>query len=74
MVFGRKPLKLIEFYSLNKKSSLLDVGCAKGFTLFEVAKEIPEMRIRGIDISSYCYNNSLPVINRRYWLLFFFTI
>ena len=61
--FWEKTVKnFIEFYSLNKKSSLLDVGCAKGFTLFEFAKEIPEMRIRGIDISSYCYNNSLPII------------
>ena len=52
----------ISFYKLNKQSSILDVGCGKGFTLFDFCKKIPEIRIRGLEYSRYCYNNSLPII------------
>ena len=52
----------ISFYKLNKQSSILDVGCGKGFTLFDFCKKIPEIRIRGLEYSQYCYNNSLPII------------
>lgn len=52
----------IAFYKLDKKSSLLDVGCGKGFTLFDFCKKIPEIRIRGLEFSNYCFNNALPII------------
>ena len=46
---------------MDHNSSLLDVGCGKGFTLFDFCKKIPQIRIRGLEISQ-CHNNSLPVI------------
>ena len=52
----------VSFYKLDTNSSLLDVGCGKGFTLFDFCKKIPEMRIRGLEFSQYCINNALPVI------------
>ena len=52
----------VDFYKLDHNSSLLDVGCGKGFTLFDFCKKIPQIRIRGLEISQYCINNSLPVI------------
>ena len=39
-----------------------DVGCAKGFTMYEFARQLPGSRIKGIDISQYCINNALPII------------
>ena len=52
----------VEFYKLSDSSSLLDVGCGKGFTLFDFCQNLPGLRIRGLEYSKYCYNNSLPII------------
>ena len=46
------------YWNLNEKSSILDVGCAKGFMLFDFYQLIPGMKIEGIDISEYAINNS----------------
>jgi SAM-dependent methyltransferase len=50
------------FYSLGDKSSVLDVGCGKGFTLFEFSMLYPTIRLRGLEKSQYCINNSLPIV------------
>ncbi len=50
--------KLIDFYKLDKKSSILDVGCGKGFLLYEIKKLIPDIQICGLDISKYAIDNS----------------
>jgi ubiquinone/menaquinone biosynthesis C-methylase UbiE len=48
---------MIKHYSLTEQSSLLDVGCGKGFMLYDFKKSLPRMRIRGIDISQYAVEN-----------------
>ena len=55
-----KPLaiKLIKQYNLNENSKILDVGCGKGFLLFEIKKLVPKIKIYGFDISSYAIKNS----------------
>jgi len=50
------------YYSMGNSSSILDVGCGKGFTLFEFSMLYPNIRLRGLEKSQYCINNSLPVI------------
>ncbi len=52
----------IDFYQLDQDSSILDVGCGKGFMLFDFSQKIPEIRIKGLEISSYCKKNALPII------------
>ena len=47
---------------MDRTSSLLDVGCGKGFTIFEFCKLIPELRVRGLEYSQYCINNALPIL------------
>lgn len=47
-----------EYYNLNKDSKILDIGCAKGFMLYDFAKAIPEITIKGIDISQYAIENA----------------
>jgi ubiquinone/menaquinone biosynthesis C-methylase UbiE len=37
---------------------VLDVGCAKGFMLFDFVRLIPGISIKGIDISEYAIENS----------------
>ena len=49
---------LIDTYSLNENSKVLDVGCGKGFVLYELKKIIPDISICGFDISNYAIKNS----------------
>lgn len=51
-------------YNLTSGSKVLDVGCAKGFFLFDLQKAIPGIAITGIDISDYAIKNSLPEVRR----------
>ena len=50
------------YWNLNSTSSLLDVGCAKGFMLFDFARLIPGISIKGIDISEYAIRHSKPEV------------
>ncbi len=47
-----------EFYNLNKNSTILDIGCAKGFMLHDFMEEIPGIKLRGVDISEYAIENA----------------
>ena len=49
-------------YNLSADSSVLDVGCAKGFMLFDLLQAVPGIYLRGIDISSYAVENSKPEV------------
>jgi ubiquinone/menaquinone biosynthesis C-methylase UbiE len=42
---------LIEEYGLTNHSSVLDVGCGKGFLVYELTKLLPGIRVAGLDIS-----------------------
>jgi len=50
--------KLIELFNLKDDASILDVGCGKGFMLFEFKKFLPNAKIKGFDISKYAVENS----------------
>ena len=45
---------------LNNDSSILDVGCGKGFMIYDFLKLLPALKIKGIDISDYAIKNSKP--------------
>ena len=61
-----KPLaiKMIKFYKLKNNSSILDVGCGKGYLLYELKKILPGLKIKGFDISKYALKNSHPKIKK----------
>lgn len=46
------------YWKLNNNSKILDVGCAKGFMIYDLKKIIPRAYIRGVDISKYAIKNS----------------
>ena len=48
-----------EHWNLRSSSSLLDVGCAKGFMMYDFSRIIPGINIQGIDVSEYAIKNSI---------------
>ncbi len=50
------------YWNLSSNSSLLDVGCAKGFMLHDLAELIPGITVKGVDISKYAIENAMPDI------------
>lgn len=65
-----KPLarKLIKKYNLNSKSRVLDVGCGKGYLLYEISLLIPGIKIIGFDISKYALKHSKKEISKNLFL------
>ena len=57
--------KLIKDYSLNNQSKILDVGCGKGYLLYEIKKIIKNAKIFGLDISRYAKNNAKIEIKKK---------
>lgn len=45
--------RLAELYGLKPGDRILDVGCGKGFLLYDFTQVVPDVQIRGIDVSSY---------------------
>jgi len=48
----------IEHFNLTQNSKVLDIGCAKGFMLFDMKEAIPNISIAGVDISTYAIENA----------------
>ena len=51
-------LDLIKTYNLKAGSKVLDVGCGKGFLIYEMLQIEPELNIIGFDVSQYAIDNS----------------
>jgi ubiquinone/menaquinone biosynthesis C-methylase UbiE len=51
-------IKLIETYNLCSDAAILDVGCGKGFLLYELQQLLPDARVTGLDISGYAIANA----------------
>jgi len=49
---------LIEHYNLPQNPKILDIGCGKGFLLYDILSVIPKADVYGIDISEYAIRNS----------------
>ena len=56
--------KFIKKYKLKNQSKILDLGCGKGFLLYEIKKILPKVQIIGIDISTYGLKNSKKEISK----------
>lgn len=51
--------RMRDYYNLAPTASVLDIGCAKGFMMHDFKALMPEMDIRGLDISTYALENAL---------------
>jgi ubiquinone/menaquinone biosynthesis C-methylase UbiE len=54
--------KMKEYYQLDEKAGILDVGCAKGFLLHDFKNAMPESTVAGIDISKYAIDCSMEMV------------
>ena len=47
----------IEYYNLQDGNKVLDIGCGKGFMLYDFQKTNPKLDLKGVDISNYAIQN-----------------
>ncbi len=50
------------FYNIKDGFKILDVGCAKGFMLYDFFKYNQTLDLKGIDISQYAIDNAIPEV------------
>jgi len=57
--------KLIDTYDLKDDARILDVGCGKGFLIYELKKLLPDAHLQGFDISEYAIDNAKEEIREK---------
>jgi SAM-dependent methyltransferase len=58
-------LAMADHYKLKAGDKILDVGCGKGYLLYDFTKVVPGIEITGLDISSYAIANAKEEIRDR---------
>ena len=54
--------RMVARYGLKAGDRVLDVGCGKGFLLYDLTQAVPGLEVAGIDISDYALTNAKPEI------------
>ncbi len=54
--------RMAKLYDLRAGSKVLDVGCGKGFLLYELTQVVPGIVVTGLDISDYAVANAKPEV------------
>lgn len=49
---------MVQHYGLKPGDRVLDIGCGKGFLLYEFTQVLPGLAVAGLDISSYALENA----------------
>jgi protein-L-isoaspartate(D-aspartate) O-methyltransferase len=56
---------MIDHYGLKAGDKVLDIGCGKGFLLYEMSLLVPGLEICGVDVSDYAIANAKEEIKDR---------
>jgi len=54
--------KIISEWKLKNNDTVLDIGCAKGFLMYDLKKELQGLNVIGIDISNYAKSTADPLV------------
>ncbi len=57
--------EIIAKYDLKSGDRVLDIGCGKGFLLYELTRALPGLEVYGLDISAYGIEHAKPEIQDR---------
>lgn len=56
---------MVDHYNIKNDDKILDIGCGKGFLLYEISLLVPGIEIFGIDASRYAIDNAKVEIKSR---------
>jgi ubiquinone/menaquinone biosynthesis C-methylase UbiE len=56
---------IVAHYQLPGDARILDVGCGKGFLLYEFTQVLPRSLVYGLDISAYAIEHAKPEVRSR---------
>lgn len=54
--------KMAKHYGLKVGDRVLDVGCGKGFLLYEFTQALPGISVSGLDVSTYAIEHAKPEV------------
>lgn len=57
--------ELIKSYDLKASDKVLDIGCGKGYLLYELQKQLPGLELHGIDRSLYALSHLHPKLKAK---------
>ena len=52
----------VEYYEIKPDAKILDVGCAKGYMVYDFKRQYPGLEMHGVDISEYAIKNCHPEV------------
>lgn len=53
---------MIDHYGLKAGDRILDIGCGKGFLMYDFTQEVPGIEVVGLDISKYAQQHAMEAI------------
>ena len=56
---------MADHYHLRPGARILDVGCGKGFLLYDLSQVVPQADVHGLDISAYAIEHGKPEVKDR---------
>lgn len=60
--------QLVETYNLPANARILDVGCGRGFLLYELTRLLPDCQVTGFDVSTYALETAKEEVRDRLFL------
>ena len=56
---------MVQHYGLKAGDKVLDIGCGKGFLLYDLTQAVPGLEVTGLDISRYALDRAKPEVKDR---------